>query len=70
MAKPHLHSTEERQQQGKAMRDKYPRASHGEVILGQGGQRDVVALIEDSNKDRLQNRHGRMAQSVFGSRCP
>ncbi|MFZ1121729.1 MAG: DUF2252 family protein, partial [Candidatus Binataceae bacterium] len=41
---------------------------HGEVVLGQG-ERDVVKLIEASNKDRLENlipvRHGRMVQSVF-----
>jgi uncharacterized protein (DUF2252 family) len=43
--------------------------SHSKVILGQGEKRDIVALIEESNKDRLENlisvRHGRMLQSAF-----
>ena len=59
---------EQRHEAGKALREKCLRKSHGEVVLGQG-ERDVVKLIEASNKDRLQNlvpiRHGRMVQSAF-----
>ena len=59
---------EQRHEAGKALRERCPRISHGEVVLGQG-ERDVVKLIEASNKDRLQNlvpiRHGRMVQSAF-----
>ena len=61
-------SKEQRHEAGKALREKCPRTSHGEVVLGQG-ERDVVELIEASNEDRLQNlvpvRHGRMVQSAF-----
>ena len=59
---------EQRHEAGKALREKCPRKSHRDVVLGQG-ERDVVKLIEASNKDRLENlipvRHGRMAQSAF-----
>ena len=55
---------EQRHEAGKALREKCPRISHRDVVLGQG-ERDIVKLIEASNKDRLQNlvpvRHGRMA---------
>ena len=51
------------------MRDKCPRDSHGKVVVGTRGKRDVIALIEASNEDRLENlvpvRHGRMLQSPF-----
>ena len=59
---------EQRHEAGKALREKCPRISHREVVLGQG-ERDIVKLIEASNKDRLENlipiRHGRMVQSAF-----
>ena len=68
MAKVKILTKEQRQQAGKSLREKCPRSSHGKVILGQG-ERDIVALIEASNKDRLENlipiRHGRMLQSAF-----
>jgi len=61
-------SKEQRHEAGKALREKCPRKSHRDVVLGQG-ERDVVKLIEASNTDRLENllpvRHGRMAQSAF-----
>lgn len=64
-----LRTTEQRLLAGKTLRNKSPRAAHGKVILGQGDKRDVVALIEESNKGRLDNlvpiRHGRMLQSSF-----
>lgn len=63
-----IRSKEQRHEAGKALRAKCPRASHGKVILGQG-ERDIVALIEESNEGRLENlipiRHGRMLQSPF-----
>jgi len=69
MAKIVIPTTEEHVQAGKLLRDKCPRTSHGKVILGQGDKRDLVALIEQSNKGRLENlvpvRHGRMLQSAF-----
>ena len=68
MTKPRIRTAEERRLSGRALRNKTSRASHGEVILGQG-ERDIISLIEDSNKDRLENlvpiRHGRMLQSSF-----
>jgi uncharacterized protein (DUF2252 family) len=64
-----LRTTDDREQAGKSLREKAPRLSHGKLILGQGDKRDVVALIEASNQDRLENlipvRHGRMLQSPF-----
>jgi uncharacterized protein (DUF2252 family) len=69
MTKVSLRTTEQRLEAGKKLRDKCPRPTHGQLVLGQGDKRDVVALIEDSNKDRLENlvpiRHGRMLQSPF-----
>lgn len=69
MARIKLKTTEEREAEGKALRDRCPRTSHGEKVLGQGAKRDIVALIKDSNEDRLENlvpvRHGRMLQSPF-----
>ena len=69
MAKITLLAKEQRYQAGKSLRQKCPRLSHAKVILGQGKKRDIVALIEASNKDRLKNlipvRHGRMLQSAF-----
>jgi len=63
-----LRTSRQRQDAGKALRDKCPRLSQGKAVLGQG-KRDVVALIEASNKDRLEHlvpiRHGRMLQSAF-----
>ncbi|HVA76680.1 MAG TPA: DUF2252 family protein, partial [Candidatus Binataceae bacterium] len=68
MAKIKILSKVDRHEAGKSLREKCLRKSHGEVVLGQG-ERDVVKLIEASNKDRLENlipvRHGRMAQSAF-----
>lgn len=69
MAKPRIRAPEDRRRAGRALRTKTPRASHRDVVLGQGDTRDVIALIEASNRDRLQNlvpiRHGRMLQSSF-----
>lgn len=59
---------EVRRQQGKALRRACPRSSHARVILGQP-QRDPLALIEASDKDRVANllpiRFTRMAESPF-----
>jgi uncharacterized protein (DUF2252 family) len=64
-----IRTVAERQQAGKALREKCSRAAHGKIILGQGNKRDIVALIKASNDDRLENlipiRHGRMLQSAF-----
>jgi uncharacterized protein (DUF2252 family) len=55
-----------RQLQGKALRKACPRSSHADIILGQG-QRDPLALIEQSDKDRVASllpvRFSRMAES-------
>jgi uncharacterized protein (DUF2252 family) len=60
---------EQRLEAGRSLREHCPRGSHGEVILGQGEKRDIVALIEESNEGRLEHlvpiRHGRMLQSAF-----
>lgn len=61
-------SRADRREQGKSHRKECPRASHAEVVLGQG-PRDPVSLIEHSNGDRLEHllpiRFGRMADSAF-----
>jgi uncharacterized protein (DUF2252 family) len=57
-----------RQLQGKALRKTCPRSSHAGVILGQG-ERDALDLIEESDKDRVEQllpiRFTRMAESSF-----
>src|SRR5262249_19527794 len=59
---------ERRQRQGKALRKMCPRSRHADVILGQG-ERDALALIEASDKDRMEQllpvRFTRMAESPF-----
>ena len=69
MAKVKIQTREQRQEAGKALREKCPRLSHGKVVLGRGANRDIVALIKASNEGRLENlipiRHGRMLQSPF-----
>jgi len=64
-----LRTADERGEAGKALRQKCPRLSHSKAILGRSKNRDIVALIEASNKGRLENlipiRHGRMVQSAF-----
>jgi uncharacterized protein (DUF2252 family) len=63
-----LRTTDDRMKAGKALRARCPRSSHGKVVLGQG-DRDVITLLEHSNKGRLADlipiRHGRMLQSAF-----
>jgi uncharacterized protein (DUF2252 family) len=57
-----------RQLRGKSLRKTCPRSSHAETILGQG-ERDALALIEESDQDRLPQllpvRFTRMAESPF-----
>src|SRR5262245_55012774 len=57
-----------RQLGGKALRKVCSRSSHAEAILGQG-ERDALALIEDSDKGRLEHllpiRFTRMVESPF-----
>lgn len=69
MAKIKIVTKEQRHEAGKALRQKCPRTSHSDVVLGQGDKRDVATLIHDSNEGRLENlipiRHGRMLQSPF-----
>src|SRR5262249_12765391 len=59
---------EARKLQGKALRKDYPRSGHAGVTLGQG-ERDPLALIEESDKDRVEQllpiRFTRMAESAF-----
>jgi uncharacterized protein (DUF2252 family) len=69
MATLKIPTKEQRHEAGKALRVQCPRTSHGEMVFRQDEKRDVVALIDAQNKDRLQNlvpiRHGRMLQSAF-----
>jgi uncharacterized protein (DUF2252 family) len=69
MIKPAIRTKDDRLAAGKALREECPRGSHARVVVGTRGERDVVALIEASNEDRLENlvpvRHGRMLQSPF-----
>jgi uncharacterized protein (DUF2252 family) len=57
-----------RKLRGKALRKTCPRSSHADVILGQP-ERDPMALIEQSNKGRVETlvpiRFTRMAESAF-----
>jgi uncharacterized protein (DUF2252 family) len=59
---------ETRRRAGKALRESCPRSSHADPGVGRDG-RDPLALIEGSNKDRLENllpiRFTRMAESAF-----
>jgi uncharacterized protein (DUF2252 family) len=59
---------EARKLQGKALRKAWPRANHAGVVLGQG-ERDPLALLEQSNRDRVEKllpiRFTRMAESPF-----
>jgi uncharacterized protein (DUF2252 family) len=59
---------EARKLEGKALRKTCPRSSHAGGTLGQG-ERDPLALIEASNKDRVEKllsiRFTRMAESPF-----
>jgi uncharacterized protein (DUF2252 family) len=59
---------ESRGLRGKALRKVCPRSSHAGVVLGQPG-RDPLALIEQSNADRVESllpiRFTRMAESAF-----
>ena len=69
MATKTIRTREQRQEAGKALRDKCPRLEHGKVVLGHGDKRDVVTLIKASNEGRIEElvpvRHGRMLQSPF-----
>src|SRR5262249_14129033 len=59
---------EARKLQGKALRKICPRSSHSDEFLGQG-KRDALGLIEESDKDRVEQllpiRFSRMAESPF-----
>jgi len=59
----------ERRAAGKLLRNKCPREAHAKVIIGTDAGRDVIKLIKEQNRDRLENlvpvRHGRMSQSAF-----
>ena len=69
MAQIAFRTAEQRRQAGKSLRAKSPRASHGNIGVGRGRKRDIVALIKASNHDRVETlipiRHGRMLQSEF-----
>jgi uncharacterized protein (DUF2252 family) len=62
------HQRESRRLQGKELRQKCPRSSHGRVILGQT-QRDPLALLEESDQGRVEEllpiRFTRMVESPF-----
>jgi len=70
MAKIEILTTEQRKQAGKALPGKVSTklARRGYSWAGRK-KRDIVALIEASNEDRMENlvpiRHGRMVQSPF-----
>jgi uncharacterized protein (DUF2252 family) len=59
---------EARKQQGRELRKACPRSSHGQKILGQT-KRDPMALLEESNLDRVESlipvRFTRMLESPF-----
>src|SRR6516162_1860140 len=57
-----------RRQQGRELRKSCPRSSHGQKVLGQT-QRDPLALLEESSRDRVETllpiRYTRMMESAF-----
>jgi len=61
-------TSEQRRQEGKALRAKIPRESHAEFEMA-SDRTDPVKVIKESSKGRLQHlipiRYGRMAKSVF-----
>ncbi|BFT62927.1 DUF2252 family protein [Pseudomonas moorei] len=61
-------SREERIEAGRLLREKVPRESHG-IWKSPGKGRDVIAILQASNKERLQElvpiRYGRMLRSPF-----
>ena len=61
-------TSEQRRQEGKALRAKIPRESHAEFEVARD-RPDPVKVIKESSKGRLQHlipiRYGRMAKSVF-----
>jgi hypothetical protein len=65
---PEPRGREARRLQGKALRKACPRSSHAGAPLGQG-ERDPLALIEASNRDRVEKllpiRFTRMVESPF-----
>ena len=67
-AHPTFRSREERLNDGKQLRSQIPREAHAKW-QAPGRQRDVVAILEQSNRDRLQElvpiRYGRMLRSPF-----
>ncbi|MDE3739768.1 DUF2252 domain-containing protein [Pseudomonas resinovorans] len=67
-AVPQFRSREERLNAGKLLRDRVPRSSHA-AWTTKDKRRDPIAILEISNKDRLQElvpiRYGRMLRSPF-----
>ncbi|WP_085723997.1 DUF2252 domain-containing protein [Pseudomonas sp. R37(2017)] len=67
-AAPLIGSREERVNAGKLLRDSVPRSSHA-AWTPKAKSRDPIAILEQSNKDRLQElvpiRYGRMLRSPF-----
>ncbi len=65
---PTFRSRDERLADGKRLRDKVPREAHAKWQTP-GRQRNAVAILEQSNRDRLQElvpiRYGRMLRSPF-----
>lgn len=65
---PVFRSREERLAIGKQLRDKVPRENHAKWKTP-GRQRDVIAILEKSNRDRLKElvpiRYGRMLRTPF-----
>ncbi|MFZ5960696.1 DUF2252 domain-containing protein [Pseudomonas knackmussii] len=65
---PEFRSREERLAQGKALREKVAREAHA-TWKSPGRQRDVIAILEKSNRERLKElvpiRYGRMLRSPF-----
>ena len=63
-----FHSRSERLAAGKALRERVPRESHADAKLS-GKSRDPIAILEASNRGRLQElvpiRYGRMVRSPF-----
>ena len=65
---PQFCSREERMAAGQRLRHHVPREAHA-VWKSPGHQRDVIAILEKSNRDRLKElvpiRYGRMLRSPF-----
>lgn len=66
---PHLRTTADRYEFGRALRDKCPRESHAEYTVNGRGRDNPIDILIESNKGRIEDllpvRYGRMLSTPF-----